>query len=95
MPKQNCWEVRKCGREPGGEKSKELGVCPAAVSGEGDVINGGKNRGRICWYVGGTLCGGKVQGTYAKKMKTCRDCPFFEQVQKEEGDDLRMAVTYL
>jgi hypothetical protein len=28
--KLNCWEVKKCGREPGGVKVKELGVCPAS-----------------------------------------------------------------
>ena len=25
----NCWEYMKCGREKGGEKADELGVCPA------------------------------------------------------------------
>jgi len=24
----NCWEFKKCGREPGGEKASELGICP-------------------------------------------------------------------
>lgn len=95
MSKQNCWEVLKCGREPGGEKVAELGVCPAALSGVGDGINGGKNRGRICWYISGTLCGAKVQGTYAKKQLTCRDCKFFQQVQKEEGEKFRMVVSFL
>ena len=27
----NCWEVKKCGREPGGAKVAELGVCPAST----------------------------------------------------------------
>ena len=27
---KNCWEIKKCGRETGGPKSKELGVCVAA-----------------------------------------------------------------
>jgi hypothetical protein len=29
--KQNCWEYMKCGREPGGEKVAELGICRAAA----------------------------------------------------------------
>jgi hypothetical protein len=33
--------------------------------------------GRICWYIAGTFCGGKVQGEYAKKIKDCRKCEFY------------------
>jgi len=29
MKKYNCWEFKKCGREPGGEKADRLGICPA------------------------------------------------------------------
>ena len=29
----NCWEVKKCGREPGGKSVATLGVCPAASEG--------------------------------------------------------------
>jgi len=25
----NCWEFKKCGREKGGAKAKELGLWPA------------------------------------------------------------------
>lgn len=31
MPKQNCWDFKQCGRQPGGTKVIELGVCPASV----------------------------------------------------------------
>ena len=30
--KKNCWEYKKCGREVGGAKVKDLGVCPAATN---------------------------------------------------------------
>ncbi|MGE5174112.1 MAG: two-CW domain-containing protein, partial [Betaproteobacteria bacterium] len=30
MEKLNCWEHKKCGRQPGGHKVAELGVCPSA-----------------------------------------------------------------
>lgn len=86
MSKQNCWEVKKCGRQPGGEKVDELGICPASVSGEGDGINDGENRGRICWAVVGTYCGGKVQGTFAEKGQGCMECEFFAQVSEDEGE---------
>lgn len=87
--KQNCWEFKKCGREPGGPKVADLGVCPAAISGASDGINGGKNGGRYCWAVTGTFCGGKVQGTFAQKQLSCMSCDFFKQVRldgKTTGD---------
>jgi hypothetical protein len=82
----NCWEFKKCGRDPGGEKVEELGVCPAAVEGSYDGINFGKNAGRICWAVAGTCCGGKVQGTFAEKRKSCVTCDFYKNVQEQEGN---------
>ena len=29
--KLNCWEVKSCGRQPGGSKVREFGVCPVTV----------------------------------------------------------------
>lgn len=85
MPKQNCWEFKKCGRESGGIKSKELGVCPTAVTLELDGTHGGKNAGRACWIVAGSLCGGKVQGTFAAKFENCEKCDFYGSVKNDEG----------
>jgi len=64
--KLNCWEFKKCGREVGGAKAKELGVCPAYP-----------DHGRSCASLAGTLCGGKVQGSFAHKLKSCIQCAFF------------------
>ncbi|MFH1294084.1 MAG: two-CW domain-containing protein [Pseudomonadota bacterium] len=47
--------------------------------------NGGIAAGRFCWKVAGTLCGGKVQGTFAEKMINCANCDFFKSVKPEEG----------
>ncbi|NOY87767.1 MAG: hypothetical protein GXO93_00035 [FCB group bacterium] len=85
MPKLNCWESKKCGREPGGANVQSLGVCPAAEDPSFHGINGGQKGGRMCWYVSGTFCGGKVQGTYAQKVISCMNCDFFKQVKEEEG----------
>jgi len=71
MSKKNCWEVKKCGREPSGAKVKEFGVCPAAEQHRADGINGGVNGGRSCWAVAGTFCGGAVQGAFASKLDNC------------------------
>jgi CRP-like cAMP-binding protein len=81
----NCWEYMKCGREPGGGKIAELGVCPAAADESFDGINSGRCGGRFCWAVAGTFCGGKAQGTFAQKRESCLSCGFYHRVQAEEG----------
>lgn len=85
MLKQNCWEFKKCGREKGGAKAAELGVCSASTEIRVNGVNGGRNGGRACWGVTGTLCGGKVQGTFATKLANCNSCDFFKLVHHEEG----------
>ena len=82
--KLNCWEFKKCGRQPGGAKVEDLGVCPTTIAGELDQAHEGKNAGRACWVVAGSLCGGKIQGTYAKKLLNCWRCEFMNMVKQEE-----------
>lgn len=97
MPKQNCWEIKKCGREPGGANVALLGKCPASADTASHELNSGKNGGRICWAITGTMCGGKVQGSFAEKRLSCLSCEFFRQVRVEEGTDfkqLRPGQTY-
>lgn len=84
--KQNCWEVKQCGREPGGGNNRESGICPSTVEKKLDGTHGGSNAVRACWVVAGTLCDGIVQGTFANKYKHCEQCDFFYQVIKEEED---------
>lgn len=85
MSKMNCWEIKSCGREPGGSKADELGVCIAATETRLDGVHEGKNGGRACWAVTGTLCGGIVQGTFASKYANCELCPVYESVKEEES----------
>ena len=83
---QNCWEFKNCGRNPNGPKAQELGVCPASkIPSFFDGKNGGKSAGRYCWKVAGTLCGGRVQGTSAEKLKNCEICEFYLTVKREQG----------
>ncbi len=82
----NCWEFKKCGFEPGGEKAKEQNVvCPAAVDTFLDGKNNGKNGGRCCWMVQGTFCNGTYNGTVSSKIPICIECDFFRKVQDEQG----------
>jgi len=75
----------ECGREPGGKNAEELGACPAVGDRSFNGINSGKCGGRFCWAVTGTLCGGKIQGSFAEKRDTCINCDFYKRVQAEEG----------
>ncbi len=63
----NCWEFKKCGREEGGAKAQELGVCPVYPDG-----------GKKCARITGTLCGGEVQGTFVNKLSNCMKCDFYK-----------------
>lgn len=87
MDHANCWEIKGCGRQPGGAKVAEFGECPAATNTAANGINHGKNGGRCCWALTGTLCGGVVQGSYAMKLGNCLRCEFFLRVRREEGAD--------
>ena len=88
MHKLNCWQFKKCGREPGGAKVAELGTCPAARMESANGTNGGMNGGRLCWALTGTFCGGKVQGSFAQKLSNCMECEFYQLVRKQEGSRL-------
>lgn len=84
---ENCWDHMNCGREPGGDKVDEMGVCPAAVEQIFDGINEGINGGRSCWAISGTLCHGRVQGSFKSKLCDCEQCTFYQQVRSEQGKD--------
>ena len=90
--KLNCWEYHKCGREPGGVNVKKDGVCPAASLLSLNGANSGKNAGRMCWVVGGTFCGSRVQGDFAKKYSSCMECEFFKKVKEEEKTTYKFLV---
>lgn len=82
--KKNCWEHTNCGREPGGPRIKELGVCPVSTHQDLHGVHEGMNAGRACWVIAGSLCKGKVQGTYAQKLSGCWRCDFYNAVKTEE-----------
>jgi hypothetical protein len=84
--KTNCWEFKECGRQPDGTRVNDLGVCPASTDESSHGKNGGINAGRYCWRVAGTLCEGKPQGTWAKRLMHCSECDFLNYVKHEEGD---------
>ena len=68
----------KCGREPGGEKVAELGICRAAAEEFFNGINYGENGGRMCFVIAGSFSQGETQGIFAKKYASCEDCNFYK-----------------
>jgi hypothetical protein len=87
LAKINCWEFKKCGRGINGANVGKLGLCPAAREKRLDGTHGGKNGGRACWVIAGTLCDCEVQGTFASKIDHCFSCDFYNKVKKEEHPD--------
>lgn len=79
--KINCWEYNKCGREPGGERANELGVCPASTEKKLDGIHGGTNAGRTCWVVAANACACGQQD-----RQQCASCDFYKIVERESTD---------
>ena len=93
--KQNCWEFLNCGREPEGNNALELGICPAAIETRLDGVHDGKNAGRACWVVAGTLCNDEIQGVFAQKYHACTACDFYKKVQKENFHNFQVSFTLL
>ncbi|WP_051327042.1 protein kinase domain-containing protein [Desulfatibacillum aliphaticivorans] len=86
----NCWEYTQCGKEPGGANVDENGPCQAALKTALDGVNNGKNAGRLCWAVDGTMCHNQTPGPEEDKISSCISCPFFQKVQEaEDQGDLR------
>ena len=78
----NCWEFKKCGREPGGENVPEHGVCPAATESRANGIHRGKNGGRCCWVISDSYCKINENGGVPRGFITCRKCEFYAVVKK-------------
>ena len=93
--KKNCWEIKRCGREIGGRNAYELGVCPAATEIRLSGIHNGEYGGRACWIVAGTMCEGRIHGTFAQKYNNCGQCGFYDLVKEEEGGGFQATITLL
>lgn len=89
--KLNCWEFKKCGREPGGANALQAGTCPAAVEARADGIHSGLNGGRCCWAVTAAL---RQQGLCLEQAGgRCDSCDFYRLVRSEE--EQRLTLRYI
>jgi signal transduction histidine kinase len=64
-----CWEYLGCGIETDPGRR-----CPAYPY-----------FGRNCWAIAGTMCQGKVMGTYAEKLNNCNMCSFFQHCRDNDN----------
>lgn len=85
-----CWEFKQCGREPGGAHVSPGGVCPAATDETLEGVNGGRNGGRACWALPGTLCGEDGSPASSPGGARCAACEFLALVREEEADGFRL-----
>ncbi|MHB8809834.1 MAG: two-CW domain-containing protein [Desulfobulbaceae bacterium] len=63
-----------------GHKTSEPGICPAAAEISANGVNGA-----TAGALPGTLCGKKVQDTFASKLANCLQCEFYRNVRDEGG----------
>jgi len=45
---------------------------------------------QLCWFINGTICGGKVQESWQKKMTMCRQCKVFQTMVPSLKGGLRL-----
>lgn len=77
--RMNCWEFMGCG-----DRSK---TCPAFNEEHYNGINRGKNAGRVCWAVAGTMCRNHDK---LVNYGDCVECEFFNYVH--EGEDKNFTI---
>ncbi|MBF0341224.1 MAG: hypothetical protein HQL95_09735 [Magnetococcales bacterium] len=84
---KNCWEKNQCGREPGGSKEGKLGTCPVATFALADGFLGGKNGGRACIFIVGSLApAGRFntcESLANRSDRDCFQCAFFNTMKKK------------
>jgi hypothetical protein len=80
----NCWEFKKCGREPNGINAYALGVCPVSTYDRLNGVHNGKNGGRCCWLFHGAFsCGMENQKKIPEEPTKCSKCDFYILVKEE------------
>lgn len=78
----NCWEFKKCGREPEGKNVSLYGVCPVSIASSVDGIHDGKNGGRCCWtFAPENFKHEDPVLTCLEKALKCSKCDFYKLVK--------------
>lgn len=86
--KLNCWEFKKCGREPGGRNIAQYGICSIPVAVDSDGMNDGKNGGRACWLWRESACGDIMRKCSVEEIRECRECDFYKSVSETHDNSI-------
>ncbi len=73
----SCWEIRTCGREEGGFKAGELGVCIASREG----------MGHSCWVNAGFLGDCEDTRDSARRDLVCQHCEVYYLYNRGNGKE--------
>ena len=90
----NCWEYKKCGYGPNGNKSNSM-ICPTVSESLLHGVHNGDQAGRACWVIAGTFCEGTVQGKFAQKYNTCMNGDYYQKVLEEEGHKFQITLVLM
>ncbi|NWF55527.1 MAG: transcriptional regulator [Syntrophaceae bacterium] len=70
-------------RQPGTRKSRPCWDIRGCSSERREACPAWEfNLGQWCWFINGTICLGKSQGSWSQKMKVCRKCEIFSRAVK-------------
>jgi hypothetical protein len=78
----NCWQFKKCGREPGGRNISKYGVCSVPLDIVADGINNGENGGRTCWTLREAACQKIMLACSVNEIRECIQCDFYDLIGK-------------
>jgi hypothetical protein len=74
-----------CGREAGGRKAGELGICPVSLRSQPEGVSRAAGRGQPCWAFPGNACDHRSDGQPGQDSLACRQCERMQQVCDREG----------
>ena len=77
----NCWEFKKCRREPGGENAEKL-----------NGVNHGNNAGRYFWKVKISEENQNSADNTLSAIMTCIECDFPIKVKAEEKNGFNFLI---
>jgi hypothetical protein len=85
MRYKQCWEARKCDREPAAESRRENDICPASLSWQFDGVNGEQNGGRFYRGFLERYAGAKNKGPMLGSSWIASIAIFLEWYMKRKG----------
>lgn len=77
----NCWDMKDCGRGPGGRLVGELGECPVVKAVGSKEENGPDQK---CWKVRIKDEKGRLVPNWSRPEKECLNCEVMDITREKE-----------